>query len=75
LQGDQDAVVPVESVQRLVTKLSHQRDIKIDFRKIPGADHYFADRLESIASHVDRYIGEHARPSKTPAATQPRGIR
>ncbi len=45
LQGDQDLVVPVEAVQKLVTKLSHQRDIKIDFRKIPGADHDFADRV------------------------------
>ena len=44
LHGDQDISVPPESVQKLVQKLSHQRDIKIDFRKIPGADHFFADR-------------------------------
>src|SRR6516164_7352173 len=75
LQGDQDTVVPVESVQRLVNKLSHQRDIKIDFRKIPGADHYFADRLETIASHVDGYIGEHAQLNRTPAAPQARSAR
>jgi uncharacterized protein len=61
LQGDQDTVVPVESVQKLVTKLSHQRDIKIDFRKIVGADHYFMDRLDVIAGHADNYIREHAR--------------
>jgi hypothetical protein len=61
LQGDQDTVVPIESVQKLVAKLSHQRDIKIDFRKIAGTDHYFADRLDTIASQVDGYIGEHAR--------------
>jgi alpha/beta superfamily hydrolase len=67
--------VPVESVQRLVNKLSHQRDIKIDFRKIPGADHYFADRLETIATHVDGYIGEHARPGKSPPVSQARGAR
>ena len=75
LQGDQDSVVPVESVQRLVNKLSHQRDIKIDFRKIPGADHYFADRLETIATHVDGYIGEHARPGRNAAAPQARSAR
>ena len=46
-------------MQKLVTKLSHQRDIKIDFRKIPGADHYFADRLDTIVTHVEGYIGEH----------------
>ncbi|MBV8090993.1 MAG: alpha/beta hydrolase [Alphaproteobacteria bacterium] len=75
LQGDQDTVVPVESVQRLVTKLSHQRDIKIDFRKIAGADHYFADRLDAIASHVDAYLGEHARLGRTPVAPHGRGVR
>jgi alpha/beta superfamily hydrolase len=47
-------------VQKLVHKLSHQRDIKIDFRKIPGADHFFADP-EPLAGHVDAYIGAHAR--------------
>src|SRR6266699_3175058 len=61
LQGDQDAVVPVESVQKLVTKLSHQRDIKIDFRKIPGADHFYIDCAEVLAGHVDAYIAAHAQ--------------
>ncbi len=76
LQGDQDTVVPADSVQRLVTKLSHQRDIKIDFRKIPGADHYFADHLETIATHVDGYIREHLRPGGRPApGPQGRGVR
>jgi alpha/beta superfamily hydrolase len=76
LQGDQDSVVPVESVQKLVTKLSHQRDIKIDFRKIPGADHYFADRVDALVTHVDGYIGDHARlTGKAPASSQGRGTR
>jgi uncharacterized protein len=76
LQGDQDTVVPIDSVQKLVTKLSHQRDIKIDFRKIPGADHYFADSLDTITSHVDGYIRDHLRIAhKAPAASQGRGVR
>jgi len=61
LQGDQDNLVPVESVQKLVHKLAHQRDIKIDFRKIAGADHFFADAAETVTTHVDGYIGEHLR--------------
>jgi alpha/beta superfamily hydrolase len=75
LQGDQDTVVPVESVQKLVTKLSHQRDIKIDFRKIPGTDHYFADQMEAIAGHVDGYIRDHARLDRAPAPAQGRALR
>jgi uncharacterized protein len=76
LQGDHDTVVPVESVQKLVTKLSHQRDIKIDFRKVPGADHYFADRLETLVTQVDGYIGDHlGRGGKTPSSSQPPAAR
>jgi len=72
LQGDQDTLVPPESVQKLVHKLSHQRDIKIDFRKIPGADHSFIDSTETVASHVDGYIAAHARfGEQTEAATTP----
>src|ERR1700720_3215619 len=61
LQGDQDNLVPHESVQKLVHKLSHQRDIKIDYRKIPGADHFFMESTETLATHVDTYIETHAR--------------
>ena len=61
LQGDQDTTVPPESVQKLVHKLSHQRDIKIDYRKIPGADHFFVDHAEALVGHVDAYIAAHAR--------------
>src|SRR5712671_4001430 len=69
LQGDQDTTVPPESVQKLVHKLSHQRDIKIDFRKIPGADHFFVDHAEALVGHVDTYIAAHARfaPAAEPA--------
>jgi hypothetical protein len=76
LQGDHDSLVPVEAVQKLVTKLSHQRDIKIDFRKVSGADHYFADRIEALVTHADAYIGDHlGAPSKTRTSPQGRGTR
>lgn len=66
--------MPIELVQKLVHKLAHQRDIKIDFRKIPGADHFFADQLDLISTHVDAYIGEHMRAAGEPApAVQGRG--
>jgi alpha/beta superfamily hydrolase len=72
LQGDQDTLVPPESVQKLVHKLSHQRDIKIDFRKIPGADHFFIDSAEVVAGHVDGYIAAHARfAAQAETATTP----
>ena len=75
LHGDQDVSVPPESVQKLVHKLSHQRDIKIDFRKIPGADHFFVDSAEVLAGHVDAYVGAHARMGEPAEAAAPVRVR
>ncbi len=75
LQGDQDTTVPPESVQKLVHKLSHQRDIKIDYRKIPGADHFFVEHAEALVGHVDAYIAAHARFSPAGEAATGTGSR
>jgi alpha/beta superfamily hydrolase len=56
IQGDQDTIVPQESVNKLVTKLSHQRGIKIDFRMVPGASHFFTEHLEQLTQSVDDYL-------------------
>jgi alpha/beta superfamily hydrolase len=56
IQGDADEIVPEASVQKLVTKLSNQRDIKINYQLIPGAGHFFADQIPQLASTVDSYI-------------------
>jgi uncharacterized protein len=56
VQGDRDDVVPHESVAKLVHKLSNQRDIKIDFRIIKGANHFFNDHLDQLRHVVDDYL-------------------
>jgi alpha/beta superfamily hydrolase len=56
VQGDQDTVVPQEAVAKLVQKLSHQRGIKIDYRVIPGASHFFNEHLDQLAETVDQYL-------------------
>jgi alpha/beta superfamily hydrolase len=57
IQGDQDQLVAAESVQRLVTKLMQQRDIRIAHKIIAGADHFFQSHLEPLTAVVDQYIG------------------
>ena len=60
IQGDRDQLVPMESVQKLVHKLMHQRDIQIDHRIIEGADHFFAGQLEELGAIVESYLaGNH----------------
>ncbi|MBV9523394.1 MAG: alpha/beta hydrolase [Alphaproteobacteria bacterium] len=56
LHGDQDTIVSLEAAQKLVNKLSHQRDIKIDYRIISGADHFFQNHLDQLAAHAETYI-------------------
>jgi alpha/beta superfamily hydrolase len=56
VQGDQDTVVPQEAVTKLVQKLSHQRGIKIDYKVIPGASHFFNEHLDTLAETVDQYL-------------------
>jgi alpha/beta superfamily hydrolase len=62
IQGDRDQLVPVESVQRLIIKLMHQRDIRIDHRMIAGADHFFQNQLEPLGAAVDAYIAANQTP-------------
>ena len=68
LQGDADDVVPAESVGKLVHKLSNQRDIQIDYRIIPGANHFFHDRLDELTAELDDFIA-----SITPGESESRG--
>jgi uncharacterized protein len=66
VQGDQDQIVPLEAMQKLVAKLMHQRDITIDHRIIPGADHFFQNRLEALDTVVEDYIAK-AKPQRAAA--------
>lgn len=56
VHGDADEIVPAEAVGKLVHRLTHQREILIDYRVIPGANHFFHDRLEALGQTVDTYI-------------------
>ena len=63
VNGDQDDVVPPESVTKLVTKLSNQRDITVDQRVVAGANHYFHGRMSELIGHVDGYLDAALSPA------------
>ncbi|MEQ8229637.1 MAG: alpha/beta hydrolase [Rhodospirillales bacterium] len=56
VHGKTDDVVPVGSVDKLVEKLSAQKNIEIDYRTIDKCDHYFSDHLEKLIGHVEGYL-------------------
>ena len=62
VHGGADALVPPESVAKLVQKLSQQRGIKIDLKVVPGADHFFSGHPAELGAVIERYLDAALRP-------------
>lgn len=56
LQGDRDEIVQENAVSQLVGKLRAQKGLKIDYKVIAGADHYYRNTMEQMCSEVEHYI-------------------
>lgn len=56
VHGLEDTVVQEPEVAKLVERLQKQRDIKIDYKKVPGASHFFEDKLEELVGIVDKHL-------------------
>jgi alpha/beta superfamily hydrolase len=64
IQGAADKIVPLDSVQKLVTKLNHQKGIKIDHRIIDKADHFFSNHIDELTANVEDYLEKHLTPTR-----------
>jgi uncharacterized protein len=56
VHGDKDEAVPVDSVNKLASKLGKQKNITIDYRTVGGADHLFQDHLDPLLKNVGDYL-------------------
>lgn len=56
VQGDLDSVVSEEAVHDLAEKLSKQKNVKAEYRMIPGADHFFRERISQLNEEIDEYL-------------------
>ena len=56
LNGDKDRVVPSSSVAELTAKLKTQKGIRIDHEIVPGANHFFEDKIDEMTGVVGRYL-------------------
>ena len=54
--------LPPDSVDKLVAKLKTQKGITIDYRRIPGADHFFADHLGQLIGNIEDYLNQRLGP-------------
>lgn len=56
VQGDQDDIVPQESVSGLVGKLKELNNIEIDYQVVKGANHFFTDRIDQLSSVIHDHL-------------------
>lgn len=55
-QGDRDDIVTEESVTKLAQKLSAQKGIQIEYKVIPGADHYYRTTMDDLTNSINDYV-------------------
>ena len=69
IHGDQDKVAPPKDVQTLVDKLKTQKGIVIEHKVIPGANHFFDAKIETLMETCTGYLDKRlATGRKTTAA-------
>lgn len=56
VQGDQDDIVPQDSVNSLVAKLKELNNIEIDYQVVKGANHFFTDRIDQLTVAVHDHL-------------------
>ena len=56
VQGDTDSVVSEESVHELAQRLAKQKNIDVDYRMIPGADHFFREKIDLLNNEIYDYL-------------------
>ena len=56
VNGDKDTVTPPEAVHSLVSKLKTQKGIIIEHKVIPGANHFFQDKIDELTKICSIYL-------------------
>jgi alpha/beta superfamily hydrolase len=56
LQGDKDDLVSEPAVAKLAEKIAKQRGLAIDYRVVPGANHFFAEQQDILSEHITGYL-------------------
>lgn len=58
VHGTADDVVPEASVAKLAAKLGAQKNIRVKYRQVEGANHFFGSHLDPLNDVVDQYLGD-----------------
>lgn len=55
-QGDRDDIVSEPAVAQLVDKLRAQKGTNVEYKVIPGADHYYRTQMDALTGATDEFI-------------------
>ena len=61
VHGDQDQLVPKDTMLILKEKLVSQKNITVDFNEIKGANHFFTHKEKDLVDCIDAYIKKESR--------------
>jgi alpha/beta superfamily hydrolase len=56
VHGDEDRVAPVAEVMPIIEKVKTQKGIKIEHAIVPGANHFFENRVDDLIETVEGYL-------------------
>jgi alpha/beta superfamily hydrolase len=56
MNGEDDEICPIASVNKMVDRLNAQRGITIDYRIIKKCDHSFTNKLDVIKDYVKEHV-------------------
>ena len=58
LYGKKDELVPLEYISELDKRLSAQKGIKVEFKSISDANHFFSNAEENLKKSLNKYISK-----------------
>ena len=56
IYGKKDELVPIQHIDELDKRLSMQKGIKVEFKSIPEANHFFSKNEKNLAIAINKYI-------------------
>lgn len=56
IQGNQDSIVSEDAVMELANKLSKQRHIKVEYKLVNGADHFFRNKTDELNQALSEFL-------------------
>jgi len=68
--GNKDTVSPPDDVERIVTRIRTQKNIKVDYKMVEGANHFYLNHLEQVEKLASTYLDERLAAPPLPPLTR-----